>query len=127
MTNRQNRQPGQAMSLVGPVAAVFATVGIAVGSWVGIASASGAGEPKSVPASVTSVVDPSADPTATHTMPRPRAVTGRPTVVTPGKPYVARKSDLERNARVDPKPATGRRGPETAVLPRTGREPDARP
>ncbi|GCD97574.1 hypothetical protein [Embleya hyalina] len=123
MTSRRSRPPGQAMSPVGPVAAVLATVGIAVGSWVGVASASGVGEPKSVPASVTSVVEPTADPIATH---RPRAATGRPTVVTPGKPYVARKSDLERNARVDPKPVTGRRGPESGVLPRTGREPDAR-
>ncbi|MEU0935489.1 MULTISPECIES: hypothetical protein [unclassified Embleya] len=103
MSNRRDRVPGRTMRRAGPVGAVLATVGIALGAWVGIAPASDADEPP--PASVTSVgagrrIDP--PPIAAPDRPAtndPEAVAprrlrapgpGRAGVVTPGKPYVDR-------------------------------------
>lgn len=103
--NRQDRAPGRTIRRAGPVGAVLATVGIALGAWAGVAPASDADEPKPAPASLTSV-----EP-GERSAPMPTAISDRPTVddlepvaprkvrapgpgragvVTPGKPYVDR-------------------------------------
>ncbi|MYS84189.1 hypothetical protein [Embleya scabrispora] len=105
--NRQDRAPGRNMRRAGPVWAVLATVGIALGAWMGIAPASDADEPKPSPASLTSVETGDTDPMPTAGRGRPTVdnlgpvaprkvrvpAPGRAGVVTPGKPYVDRGID----------------------------------
>ncbi|MGC0417430.1 hypothetical protein [Embleya sp. AB8] len=113
MMNRQNRTSGRGIRRAGPVAGVLATVGIALGAWVGVASASGSDTPKSPPASVTSVAGqgttgdrPAAKAAPAEAGPIPESV---PRVLTPGNTHPDKNagsgvvsSPVEPSAQLDP-------------------------
>jgi hypothetical protein len=98
VTNRQSRQPGRRIRRAGPIVGVLATVGIALGAWVGVASATGGGAPTTQPASVTEVKvatdrpTPGTDgdkntPAVDAAKDKPKGVVeASPKVVSPGKP-----------------------------------------
>jgi hypothetical protein len=121
MTNRQSRAPGRGIRRAGPIVGVLATVGIALGAWVGIASAAGSDAPETSPASVTEVETASGNaaantdgdkntPTVDATVKdKPKdGVEASPKVVSPGKPL------NEKTAGAAPRKVTDGRQPDTA-------------
>ncbi|MYW06083.1 hypothetical protein [Streptomyces sp. SID3343] len=108
MTNRLSQTPGRKIRHAGPIVGVLATVGIALGAWVGVASAASGDAPRSSPATVAEVgaasdkpapstdgdkdqptVDASKNkPAVDGTKDKPKGVVeAGPKVVNPGKPW----------------------------------------